>query len=132
MFVLLKLQSVERGNRTLYSDRCQSTGECEVLRDVLSPLRPPGDSAAAQELVGGQAGGDKWACCTWDRHYGSLTILADTFCEKHGSTGTLQAHPGCETPLNTPHMFDQEGSVSSLLLSKQPHCSHTVLVHLVV
>lgn len=36
MFVLLKLQSVERGNRTLYSDRCQSTGECEVLRDVLS------------------------------------------------------------------------------------------------
>lgn len=98
---------------------------------ICSPLRPPGDSVAAQVLVGGQAGGDKWACCTWGRRCGSLTISADTSCEKHGNMGTLQAHLCCETLLNTPRMFDQEGSVSSPFLSKQPRCNRTVLLHLV-
>lgn len=107
------------------------TGERDVLLDVRCSLRPPGDSEAAQVLAGGPAGGDKWACCTWDTHCGSLTTLADTSCEKHGNMGTPQARPCCETLLNTPHMFVQEDSVSSLLLSKQPHCSHTVLLHLV-
>lgn len=130
MFALIKLQSVRRWNR-LFSDRCQLTREREVLLDMCSPLRPPGDSVAAQVLAGGQAGGGKWAYCTWGRHCGSLTILADTSCEKHGNMDTLQARPCCETPLNTPHMFDQEGSVSSPLLSKQPHYNHTVLLHLV-
>lgn len=78
MFALIKLQSVRRWNR-LFSDRCQLTREHEVLLDMCSPLRPPGDSVAAQVLAGGQAGGGKWAYCTWGRHCGSLTILADTW-----------------------------------------------------
>lgn len=49
---------------------------------LCSPLRLPGDSVAARMLVGAQAGGDKWACCTSGRHCESLTILADTW-EKH-------------------------------------------------
>lgn len=96
-----------------------------VLLDVRSTLRPPGDSEAL--VAGGQAGGDKWACCTWGTRCESLTILADTFCEKHGNTGTLQARPCCETLPSTPHMFDQVGSVSSPLLLKQPRCSRTAL-----
>lgn len=47
-----------------------------VLLDVRSALRPPGDSEAL--VAGGQAGGDKWACCTWGTRCESLTILADT------------------------------------------------------
>lgn len=62
----------------LYRDRRHLTGECEVLLDLCSPLRPPGDPVAARVLVGGQAGGDKWVCCTWGRHCGSLAILGDT------------------------------------------------------
>lgn len=66
-------------NRMLYRDRRHLTGECEVLLDLCSPLRPPGDPVAARVLVGGQAGGDKWVCCTWGRHCGSLAILGDTW-----------------------------------------------------
>lgn len=44
-----------------------------------SPLRPPGDSVAAQVLVGGQAGGARWVCCTWGRRCGSLTTSAGTY-----------------------------------------------------
>lgn len=48
--------------------------EPEVLLDTCPLLRPQGDAVAAQELVGGQAGGDIWAYCTWGRRCGSLTI----------------------------------------------------------
>lgn len=34
---------------------------------------------AAQVLVGGQAGGARWVCCTWGRRCGSLTTSAGTY-----------------------------------------------------
>lgn len=43
------------------------------------PIRPPGDSVAAQVLAGGQAGGARWVCCTWGRRCGSLTTSAGTW-----------------------------------------------------